>query len=313
MKLAVVAMTFNDGHKIRQWREHYNQYKNEVNHFVIVDNGSESEYVEVLRRTFPEAIIIERKNNGGCTAAYNDGIRYILNNTDDKAIAIVANDMKLSVGCLTGMYDYLFQEEHRGIVSTAILNKNSNIIDNFGLTFNYWGVKKDYRGIQIEVLNGMRKDADLVSGGFYMAKRDFFVCAGLQDEKLFMYCDELDTMLLARKHGYLISVMSDCYAWHHHVRPADVTIDRYPQSAFMISRNRIYLAKKYFGLFRIMMWWFYTGIAVPSWYVVWFVRTGKPFYLSLAKHSFLGAIYGLVGNMTPNKFSFPIGKKVDNS
>ncbi len=306
MKIAVVSMTYNDSYKINEWREHFDEYKNELSHFVIVDNGSEKTYLDLLKKTFPEAIIIERSQNGGCTAAYNDGIKYILENTDDEAVAIIANDMKLSDKCITAMYEYLFHEPNRGIVSTAVLDKESNIVNNFGHTFNYWGIKNDFQGCTIESVGNIKKDTDLVSGGFYMAKRSFFETAGLQDEKLFMYCDELDTMLAAKKHGFTISVISTHYAWHHHINPTTSTGERYPQTAYMISRNRMYIAKKHFGLFRIIMWWLYTGIAVPAWYIVWFLRTGKRLFLKYSMYSFLGGIYGITGNMKPNKYSFPI-------
>lgn len=307
MRLAVVSMTYNDGYKIKEWREHFEEYKDEANHFVIVDNGSEKEYLELLKATFPEAIIIERSTNGGCTAAYNDGIRYILENTDDDAIAIVANDMKLSPKCLTGMYEFLFKNEQRAIVSTPVLDKESDVVDNFGHTFKYFGVKNDFQGKKISDIVGIEKDTDLVSGGFYMAKRLFFEKAGLQDENLFMYCDELDTMFSAKKYNFIISVTSSHYAWHHHIKAA--TEERHPQTAYMISRNRMYVAKKHLGVFRSIMWWFYTGLAVPLWFIVLYFRSRKKIYLSFSKYSFIGGLYGAFGNMKPNKYSLPIIKE----
>ena len=306
MKIAVVSMTYNDGYKVQEWRKHFEEYKQQVNHFIIVDNGSESDYLQLLKTTFPEAIIIERSTNGGCTGAYNDGLKYALEYTDDEAIAIVANDMKLSEGCLGKMYEYLFSKKEMGIVSTPVLNKDSNIVDNFGHTFGYWGVKNDYKGKLIEDIQNIQKETDLVSGGFYMAKREFFKKAGLQDENLFMYCDELDTMLLARKYQFSIGVTSFAYAWHHHINANNSKQQRYPQTAYMISRNRMYIAKKHFNIFRVFMWWLYTGIAVPGWFIIWFIRRRKKYFLSFAKYSFLGGIYGLFGKMKPNKYSFPI-------
>lgn len=312
MKIAVVSMTYNDGYKLKEWKEHYCKYKNEISHFVIVDNGSTPEYCDALRVTFPEAILIQRDINGGCTAAYNDGIQYVLDNTDDDAIAIIANDMMLKEGCLKQLYSYLFKNEKMGVVSAPVLNKNSDIVDNFGHTFHYLNVKNDYQGEKIDNILNIEKETDLVSGGFYMAKRKFFEISGLQDEKLFMYCDELDTTLKARKNGFLIGVTSFTYAWHHHINPNSTPQQRPPQTSFMISRNRIYIAKKYFGMFRILCWFIYTGILVPVWFGFWFLRSRKKMYLNYSRYSFLGAVYGLMGKMEANKYSFPIQNEGGN-
>ena len=306
MSIAVVSMTYNDGYKLKEWREHFEQYKAEVSLFVIVDNGSKPEYYCELKKTFPEAVIIQRATNGGCTAAYNDGIRYVLENSDIDAITILANDIKLKENCLSELYRYLFSNEKMGIVSAPVLVKESDIVDNFGHTFHYFGIKNDFQGSKIDELNGIQKQTDLVSGGFYMAKRKFFEVSGLQDEKLFMYCDELDTMLKARRNGFLIGVTSYTYAWHHHINPDEIVQQRHPQTNFMISRNRIYIAKKYFGIGRTLTWFVYTGVLVPIWFCIWFLRTRRKIFLKYSKHAFLGACYGIAGKMEPNKYSFPI-------
>lgn len=132
MKIAGVSMTYNDDYKLKKWKEHYLTYKEQLELFIIVDNCSDDRYFQELKVTFPDAVILRRKDNGGCTAAYNDGIKYALEHTDVEAIAILGNDIKVTGKCLPAMYDYLFSDENLGIVSTAILDKDSNIISNYG-------------------------------------------------------------------------------------------------------------------------------------------------------------------------------------
>lgn len=306
MKIAGISMTYNDGYKLKEWKEHYMEYKKDLEIFVIVDNGSEKKYLEELKAAFPEAVIIERKENGGCTAAYNDGIKYVLKNTDVEAIAIIANDMKLTKKCLPEMYKYLFSSEDMGIVSTAVLNIESNIIDNYGHTVRKFRVTNDYMGSFIEDIKPQKKETQLVSGGFNMARRAFYENGGLQDEKLFMYCDELDTSYKAKKMGYKIGVIANEYAWHWHINPVGYKGVRHPASKYMISRNRVYIAKKYMNPVNVLSCWIYTGVIVPIWYFIWFLRSRKRSFLRDMQYSFLGGIFGLCGIMKPNKFSYPI-------
>lgn len=123
MRIAGVSMTYNDGYKLKEWISHYQIYKDQLEIFVIVDNASDESYKKELKESFPEAIIIERASNGGCTAAYNDGIRYVLENTDIESIAIIGNDIKPTPGCLPAMYNYLYSEKELSCINSAILIK----------------------------------------------------------------------------------------------------------------------------------------------------------------------------------------------
>ena len=302
MKISVVSMTYNDGFKLKQWREHYEVYKDQIENFVIVDNGSSKEYVEELKATFPEAVIIERDSNGGCTAAYNDGIKYVLENTDSKAITIIANDIKITENCLPAMYEYLYSDEELGMVSSAVLNINSNVIDNYGHKVKGFSVVCDNSGEKIDDIKEKRKRTDLLTGGFTMAKREFYEKAGLQDEALFMYCDELDTFFKAKKNNFKFGVIADEYAWHWHIeKPGQKK--RSSASRYLISRNRVYLAKKHASKWTLFKQVIKGTIYVPMVFIFNAIRRFDKRYFTDAKYSFVGAIHGLKGKMYTNKYT----------
>lgn len=60
MNIAAITITYNDGYKFKEWVEHYQEYKSELYLHIIVDNGSEDEYMAQLKSTFTDSIIIER-------------------------------------------------------------------------------------------------------------------------------------------------------------------------------------------------------------------------------------------------------------
>ena len=309
MRIACVSMTYNDGYKLKEWVSHYQTYKDQLECFVIVDNGSDDIYKRELMESFPEAIIIERSTNGGCTAAYNDGIRYVLDNENVDSIAIIGNDVKLTHNCLGAMHEYLFSDPKMGIVSSAILNIDSMIVDNYGHTVKGFIVTSCDKGENINDITPKRKETELVSGGFNIAKIEFYKKAGLQDEKLFMYCDELDTTFKARKTGFKMGVIADEYAWHWHINPPGNVGIRHPESRYMISRNRVYLTRKYMGINKVLSCFIYTGILAPfKMLLMGMMRKDKSLVVD-AKYGFLGAVYGLLGNMKCNKYSFPIGQR----
>lgn len=302
MKIAGVSMTYNDGYKLKEWIEHYNEYKKELDYYVIVDNGSKKEYVEALENAFKDAVLIKRDTNGGCTAAYNDGIRYILEKTDADAIVIIANDMKLKEGCLHQLYDYLYSDDLLGLASTAILAKDSTKVDNYGHRVEKYHVIELDRGKDLSELTPMRKYTDLVTGGFYMAKRKFYEDVGLQDENLFMYGDEFDTSIRTKKAGYKTGVTCETYVWHWHINESNAA-SRKPASNYLIARNRIYVAKKHFGMgMAIGCFWHFSlrQFLVLS---ATGILKGKEDRFEKAKYSLLGGIYGLKGDMTLNEYT----------
>lgn len=301
MRIAGISMTYNDGYKIKEWYEHYCEYKNDLEIFVIVDNGSDPEYLEELHNTFGDAIIIERKSNGGCTAAYNDGIKYVLENTDIEAIMIIANDMKVSKSCLPSLYEYLYGDEKLGIVSTAILYKNTDIVDNYGHFVDKINMICCNQGDRLSELSEKRKYTDLVSGGFTMAKREFYLKAGLQDESLFMYGDEIDTTYKARNAGFKIGVISEVYAWHWHINKEGDR--RFPASTYLINRNRIYLAKKYIGLRYANIQLINRILMNAGRFVYYSMNRNKCKYRRMPLYGIVGSIHGYIGKMNTNKFT----------
>ena len=302
MKIAGVSMTYNDGYKLKEWIEHYNEYGKELDYYVVVDNGSCEEYVELLEKAFKDVVLIKRTSNGGCTAAYNDGIKYILENTDADAIVIIANDFKIKEGCFKIMYDYLYSDDMLGLVSTAVLSIDSTIVENYGHEVDKYNVIELEKGKDLSELNPKRKYTDLLTGGFYMAKRQFYEDVGLQDEKLFMYGDELDTSIRTKKAGYKAGVTCETYGWHWHINEKNASI-RKPASDYLIARNRIYVSRKHYGMaMAVGAFWRFSLKKSIVLTASGILKHSKSRLLK-AKYSFMGGINGLRGDMSLNRYT----------
>ena len=148
----------------------------------------------------------------------------------------------------------------------------------------------------------MKKYTDLVSGGFTMAKREFYLRAGVQDEALFMYCDEMDTMFKARKFGYKMGVIASEYAWHWHINSPSKG-KRSSASRYLISRNRVYLAKKYTGLTLLFEQIIRGLILTPFIHGIRFLKYRDCHELKDALYSMVGVFHGLCGKMYTNKYT----------
>lgn len=250
MKIVAITITLNDGFKFNEWYDHYLEYKDELYKHIIVDNGSDFEYLSHVKKMFFNSEIIERKNNGGCTIAYNEALELALSDSEIDAIMLIGNDIKLPKGNLTKLYQYLYSDERLGMVAPVLFIKNSQKIESYGNYLNFFNRMKSACNTNSEldqIDESMYVDA--VPGGMNLAKRDFYEKVGLQDASLFMYCDEPDMAKRARKLGFKMGVTKNALSWHQHINP-NKSVKRPIYAAYLTARNYIYLTKKHDGIFK---------------------------------------------------------------
>lgn len=251
MKIAAIMVCFNDDYKLKEWISHYNGYKKDIYKLIIVDNGSRKQFIHKVKEAFSNATIIERNHNGGSTAAYNDGIRIALEDDNVDSILLIANDMKLGENCLKILHHELFKEENLGMVSPVLLKSDSYHISDCGCGISYcFYMNPQNVGLDYHLLdkkNNIRSES--LTGGMNLSKKSFYKTVGLQDEKLFMYSDEVDMGIRARKKQVQMKVVVDAVAWHQHINSNNKK-QRLPYTDYLIGRNKVYLGWKHYGFFR---------------------------------------------------------------
>ena len=169
MNVAAITITYNDDYKFTEWLGHYQEYKDELYLHIVVDNHSCEEYASKLRTFFPCSKIIRRSSNGGCTYAYNDGIKVALADKNVDAILLIGNDIRLPAGELTKLYPFLYRDEGLGMVAPVVLKKDSEVIESVGCFISrYLFLKEPYVGSVCDAL------------GF-----NSFVCETVADGKIF--------------------------------------------------------------------------------------------------------------------------------
>lgn len=303
MKIAVIVVTYNDGYKIKEWHQWYQEYKDDIYKLIIVDNGSKQDYLQQVESFFKDAIIIKRNNNGGSTSAYNDGIRMALSDSEVTHIALIGNDIRLASGALTKCVELLDSDDLLGMVAPVLLNADSDVVADFGCSINKDLSMKPYAvGVPLEMISPEIRYCEAVTGGMNVSKRSFYESTvGLQDENLFMYSDEVDMGLRAQRAGVKMAVIKEALSWHQHINPPG-NRRRHPFSNYLIARNKVYLGKKHYGRgvqLKIFYHFFFSNLLL----MVKDIVTFKWSQIIYPRWSMIGAVNGLVGNMQENKYS----------
>ena len=244
MKIASITIYCNERFRLDAWKEYCAGYKKELYLHVIVNNGDKEE-TAVLREHFPDSLILESPTKN-MMASYNLALTKILEDPEVDAIAQIVNDIRLSEGGFSGLYEFLFSDPSLAMVSPVLLSKDSDVIDCYGCTidpgnldFIHNDAGRDWKDIP--------EDTRQVSGlpaGIFLARRSLYEQFGFQDEKLEMYSDEVDMGIRVARLGYRLGATSRVQAWHQHVNP-DGKKQRSPRAAFLMGRNQVYLARKY--------------------------------------------------------------------
>ncbi len=309
MKIACITITYNDDFKLNEWYQHYNEYKNDLFIHIIVDNNSTDEYFDTLTKKFTESHIIRRNSNGGCTGAYNDGIKYALSLSEVDSIMLLASDIKMGEAATTLLHQVLNSEEKLGMVSPILLNADSLVNSDFGCGISKMLIMKPYcDGIHINDIKEDINYCEAVTGGANLAKREFYEQVGIQDNKLFMYSDEVDMGIRAKKLGFKMASVKSARSWHQHINaPSSPTDRRESFTKYLAGRNKVYVAKKHYGLFRsvIVFLFMISGAVFKALkHVVMGEFSIIKDYIWMSK----GACMGLLGKMQENKYSLPMKK-----
>ncbi len=305
MGIAVITAFCNESFRIPKWKEYYTKYKDEAVIHIIVDNNSDDNEYDSMRKEFPNSVIIRLQRNGGVTAAFNAGIKYVLENDAIDAIALIGNDIKLEHGGLTALYNFLMSDDELGEVSPVLLRKDSMIIEDNGDWFDSHLHMCEYdlgKTYATDIINHV---ADGLPGAMNVAKKKIYQDVGLLNEELFMYSDEVDFGIRAKRKGYKFSSFSKVVAWHQHENP-NKKKHRPPFANYLVARNKVYIAGLYFSPLKKAYVFSYFSFLSLALLLSSVLHNDKEKRIK-AKWQFIGACKGLINDMKHNKYSNPGG------
>lgn len=226
---------------------------------IFVDNGSTDSSVEFVQKNFPGVVLIENRENLGFAKANNQGIK----KASGKYVLTLNNDTVLGKGFLgkaAGAAEN--SAEDVGMWAVKILSFDErDVIDSVGGLLIYPDGLARGRG-RLEKDTGRYDTPGAVfipsaCAGLY--RRLMLEEVGLFDEDFFAYCEDTDLGFRARLSGWKAVSVPAAVVYHHY----SGTGGRYtPFKAYLVERNRIWVALKnlptrYLLLIPFYTWWRY--------------------------------------------------------
>lgn len=195
-------------------------------------------------------VVDNSKDNVGFSGGNNKGIRQALTKGAE-AVLILNDDTKVAKSVLTEMLDAL-KDKQVGLVAPKIyfypgfeFHKDRYRQKEQGKVIWYAGGLIDWnnclgvhRGVD-EVDRGQydkKEETEFATGCAVLIKREVFETIGLYDEKYFLYLEDLDFSVRAKKAGYKIIYQPKAIVWHKNAQSSGFDSGLHD---YFFTRNRL--------------------------------------------------------------------------
>ncbi len=202
--------------------------------------------------------VIENSKNLGFSGGHNVGIKYSLKNGADYVL-ILNNDTYVYQNFLEKLLKVAQSDEKIGILVPKIYfapgfeyHKDRYSKNKLGKVFWYGGGEMDWdnvigknRGVDL-VDKGQFdniEETEIATGCCMLVKKEVFEKAGLFDDKYFLYYEDSDLSMRAKRKGFKIMYVPNSIIWHKNASSAGGSGSKLQD--YYITRNRLLFGFRY--------------------------------------------------------------------
>ncbi|MBI1807852.1 MAG: glycosyltransferase family 2 protein [Ignavibacteria bacterium] len=222
--LSVIIVNYNTRGLLRNCLESLFKNGEEIYYeVIIVDNDSSDGSREMITRDFPTARLICNSENSGFAKANNVGLEA----ATAEFILLLNSDTVITAGNLSSSISYMHTQPDVGILGSKVLNPDGTIqqsardfptlwtlfletfflykiLPHSGLFRNPWITDTD-----------KEQDVDVVKGAYFLTRRKLIDEIGALDERFFLYSEEQDWCLRAKRSGWRVVYLPSIATYHH--------------------------------------------------------------------------------------------------
>lgn len=210
---------------------------------IIVVNNSSKDGLEDEIKKLSEITFIQNKENLGFTGGNNMGIKYALIAGADY-IFILNPDTIIDKSCISTLVNNINEGD---ILGPKIYFYKSHKIWYAGGILDKLNVIGKHRGVDEEDIGQYenKEETDYVSGAALFTKKEVFDKIGFFDENYFLYYEDSDFCLRAKKVGFKILYIPEALVYHKNAQSTGLGS---PLQDYFITRNRLLFAFKFLSI-----------------------------------------------------------------
>jgi GT2 family glycosyltransferase len=184
---------------------------------IVVDNASQDGSPEAVENEFPHANVLRNKTNLGFAKANNLGIAQ----SRGRYLFLINSDIKVLPGCISIMVDYMDTHPAIGMLGPKVLNSDLTLQPSCRRFPNYWnllgralGLDSIFPRITFYPHDAIRR-VEVLSGCFWMVRKEALKQVGPLDENFFMYAEDVDWCKRFAQAGWQAVYFPDARVIHH--------------------------------------------------------------------------------------------------
>ena len=219
---------------------------------IVVDNASTDDSADLVKKRFSNVKMIVNERNLGFGGGNNVGIRA----SQGRYIMMLNNDTRLDPACIEELKRSLEKDQRYGACASKILLEyEDNLIDAAGIVVCPDGLSIGRGRLEKGDQYDEETDVFFASDCACLYRREMLEDIGLYDEDFFAYADETDMGWRAQLAGWKCIYNPKAVVYHFHSASAGTYS---PFKAYLVERNRIWVAVKSFPVSLLIFGQFYT-------------------------------------------------------
>lgn len=184
---------------------------------VVVDNGSENNEAERIKKAFPGVGMVKNARNLGFTGGCNKGMEYALKQKADYVL-LLNNDTTVEKDFLDKLVNFYEATPDAGLVCPLMLYSDKKTIWYSGVKVQVWSgiVKMQDKGrLKSETkLPNKAYTTDYAVGACVLVSSKLIRKMGMLDEIYFAYYEDTEWGYRTRRYGYESYVVPDATIYH---------------------------------------------------------------------------------------------------
>jgi GT2 family glycosyltransferase len=224
--LSIVIVTWNNARIIHECLNSLASVDNTSGlEIIIVDNDSSDGTPELIQNTFPHVTLVRSPANVGFAAGNNAGIRVARGDY----LCLINSDVVVPQGCVEKLLQYIDEHHDIGVLGPKMILPDGSIGRSclrFPTVANWiWRAlaldsifKRSHRfGAYLMTYFKYDRitDVDVLTGWFWVVRRQAISQVGLLDERFFMYGEDMDWCKRFKKAGWRVVFYPEAAAIHH--------------------------------------------------------------------------------------------------
>lgn len=180
---------------------------------IIVDNNSTDDSFSLAERAFPRYSFIKNNENRGFSGGMNVGMKAAFDAGAEWAW-LFNNDATAEPSALHTLVDVALREPQAGLLSPVIYTKEGGSLWFGKGSINNLRMRTVHLAPSVKETASVSYPSEFLTGCALLVSRTLFDHEGGLDESFFLYYEDADFSLRARKAGYKTLVVSGAKVFH---------------------------------------------------------------------------------------------------